>query len=681
MPNSSLPRTLALFLIVACEGEDGPFAPSSPPEDVSEWAVAGRHVAIFDKTADEACPAATDTSWSGELLFRSGDALDLMKDATLPAPLERFCRYTWLGEAPPAAEPTFDPTWNAKLYKLDPDRDVLMPQTPYLGGDAATRDELAEAFRQHSGTLGSGAAAQVCEQTEAAARVAVIDSAGFADAALEYASAPLWHRHGLAMAELVHTVRYPNDEKNCGEQQFHAQAFPYVRTSPQVQAGGGPLGSIGSLAHALGEAVIRWRALDRPDVPLILNLSVAWDPTYGAALTPPGQEDGHTSLLEKPSESVPATVQAVHAVLVYAGCLDALVIAASGNNTGAPCEQVGAMAPALWERYPAPDEAYCEGLFRSLDSLPARRLGDPAVDSAASSLVYAAGGVTAYRLPIPVARPGSTPPRVALAFQAVVGAGPRQTDAWTGTSVAAATLSGLAASIWTHHPALTPSQVIGLITSSGEQTHLPVAPPAAGKARLISGHAAFAELCEKRSDGAACTNPYLPPTPPEHASPGINTSDPVGAGLQCTATATSCGDATVRMHGCNDADATPTDVPAPSPWLRPQPEIPYCPICPVRGGKLTLSLNPDHDIDATVLDNPTLEFRLADGSYVRAGLGQITVDEPVDLATYGITIDGETRSIAEVLTDDDVTAATLGFYLVDDAGRRTRATSAVSVGP
>jgi hypothetical protein len=66
---------------------------------------------------------------------------------------------------------------------MDADLDVLLPQTAYLGGDAATRDELAAAFRQRSGTLGSGAASQVYGRPTAAARVAVIDSVGFADAA------------------------------------------------------------------------------------------------------------------------------------------------------------------------------------------------------------------------------------------------------------------------------------------------------------------------------------------------------------------------------------------------------------------------------------------------------------------------------------------------------------------
>lgn len=677
MPNSPLPRILTLILLAACEGEDGPLAPHDNPEDVTKWTVAGRHVAIFNKTPDEPCPAATHPSWSGEPLFRSGEMLVLLKDEKLPTPLERFCSYTWLDKDEPADKPTFDAPWNKRLIRIDPDREVVVPQTPYLGGDAATRDTLAEAFRQYSGTLGSGAASQVYQQTETAAWVAVIDSAGFADAALPYASADPWLRHGLTMAELVHAVRCPNDEKDCSERQFHAQAFPYDRTSTQVQAsGGGPLGSIGSLAQALGEAVIRWRALDQPDAPLILNLSVAWDPTYGGDLMPPGQEGEPIDMLEAPSDRVPATVQAVYAVLVYASCHGALTIAASGNNTGAPCEQQGAMAPALWERYPAPHHDAC---FVFFGEDPDQGPGDPTVEPAADSLVYAAGGVTAYDLPIPVARPVSTPPRVLPAFQAVAGAGPRQTDAWTGTSVAAAALSGLAASIWTHHPALTPRQVIGLITSSGRNTGLPVAPPATGQARLITGYDAFASLCTRLTAGE-CTNPYLPATPPTQASPEIYMSNPMPAELSCTATATSCG-ASVSVYGCGEDGTAETNVPAPSPWLRPQPDIPYCPVCPIKGNKLTLSLNPDHSAGTSVLDNPTLEFRLANGNYVRARLGQITVGPngtDVDLAGYNLTVGNTTQSIAAWLSADDVTSATLGFY-IDVDGVRTRSTSAVPV--
>jgi hypothetical protein len=229
--------------------------------------------------------------------------------------------------------------------------------------------------------------------------------------------------------------------------------------------------------------------------------------------------------------------------------------------------------------------------------------------------------------------------------------------------------------------------VIGLITRSGETTDLSASIPAAGEVRRITGHDAFAQLCATRPEGEACTNPYvaasMPPSSPEQS---LSSSEDHTLGCAATTT-TTCGGAPVVIHGCAEAGAAPMNVPAPSPWLRPQPDIPYCPVCPIKGGKLTLSLNPDHSAGTsvfgfTVLNNPMFEFRLADGNYVRAGLGPLVVDadgEDVDLAGYMITIDGETRSIAEALAANNVTAATLGFYVGDGTSGSTRATSAVSV--
>lgn len=642
--------------------------------------VGRRYVAIFDKTVAEACPNATTVGWSGDRLFRSGDALALMtpKDATLPLPLERFCRYTWGGKGAPATGPQFDAAWTAKLIRIDADLDVTLPQTAsYLGADPVARGELSSAFRMRLGAVGSGTPSTVHQQTEAGARVAVVDTAGFGDAATAYASARANLRHGLTMAEIVADVRCPNGEAQCRDKQFLAQAFPYVGGSPLMQTGGGPLGSIGSLAYAVGEAVVRWQSLKLPAAPLIINLSVAWDPRFGHALTTPGQEAQHTQLLVTPSATVPATVQAVHAILVYASCLDALAIAAAGNNTGGPCEQVEAMAPARWESYPAPDAARCEALF---GTLPARRGGDPGFKMATVGLVVAAGGVIDGSTPIPVARVGSTPARVLPAFQAVAGAGSRQTDAWTGTSVAAAAMSGLAASVWTHAPTMTPAQVVSLITSSGEATSLNVEMIAGGgQARRVSGHATFNRLCLNR---AGCVNPYAPPQMPVIPGPAAETTS-VSENLTCAPSTVSCGAQSVTVHACGAAGAS-APPPAPEPWLRPQPGTPICPICPVRGGKLTVSLNPDHGGSMAVLNNPTFEFRTASGSYVRAGLGQITVDAAgtiVDLARYTITAGAAPQTIADALAANQVTAATLAFYINDAAGNPTRASSSVSVSP
>ena len=660
----------------------GASQPVAKPAPVS----ARRYLAIFDKTPAEACPQATTPGWGVDLVFRTGDAASLIqpKGAPLPAPLERFCRYMWSGKGLPAAAPTFDATWTGKQIRIDPDLDVLLPQTAgaYLGADPGLRADLSTAFRKQMGVVGSGVASPVYAG-EAVARVAVIDSAGQTDAATSYANAAANIRHGLAMAELIADVRCPNGEAQCRERRFFAQAFPYTGASALVQAGGGPLGSLGSLAYAIGEATIRARPKSPEDRPMtVLNLSVAWDPEYGGELTDPGEEASHDQLLVTPSAAIPATVQAVHAALVYASCLDMLTIAAAGNNTGAPCEQQGVMPPARWERYPAPNQARCVALF---GPLPAWRAGDPAVPKASKALVYAAGGVVAGSQPIPLARPGGIPARVLPAFQAVAGAGPGQTDAWTGTSVATAALSGLAAQLWTHNPRLSPGQVIALITASGEPTALADDLTGRTTARRVSGHAAFASMCTTGRPDMHCVNPYAPATAPRTTPTIASLSGGSPSALTCTTTTASCGATDLDVVSCGSGGA-PAPVGPPLPWLRPQPVSPICPICPVRGGKLTLSLNPDHSGNMAMLDNPTLEFRRRDGSWLRAGLGSLSVGTAgleVDLERYTITTapGAPQQTVAAALLANDVSAATLAFRVTDGAGTITRSSSAVSVSP
>jgi hypothetical protein len=653
-------------------------------------AAARRYIALVNKAADAACPPSVGVVWGVEPLFRSGMTAQLVGKGRLPRALERFCQYTWAGKSPPAAAPSFDPA--AGVVRVDADLDVVMPQTAapgYLGGDPGVLTGLAASFRAAGGLVASGVAdAGVHGAVTGPAYVAVIDSVGFADGASTHAGSDPRLHHGLAMGEFIADARCPNGESGCREKRFFAQAFPYSATSPQALPGGGPLGSIGSLAHAIGEALVRWQQSEKlKGSPLVLNMSVAWDPRFGADLTPPGSEAEHWKRLITPSEQVPATVQAVHAALVYAACLDALSFAAAGNNAGAPCEEQGAMAPARWERYPAPNAAACQQIFEQV--MP-RRAGEAGYPAGVSSLVYAAGGVVASGEPIPIARPGSTPARVLMAFAGVAGAGVQQTDVWTGTSVATALLSGIAGQVWSHQRTLTPAQVVAVIDSSG--TMGPAQEMLAGikRSHFITGHGAFERLCVLR--GGACANPYQPPQMNPLAAT-LATGLPVAAAqvnlaagvpLGCNVRSMQCGTGTSDVIECGDtapsAMAAPT---TPEPWLRPQPGIPMCPVCPVRGGKLTLSLNPDFGTAPQFLQDPTLAFRRSDGSYLAARLGAITVaasGTEVDLANYTVVVGGVTQTLAAALVGQ-ADAGTLTFSVVDAAGRRSRLVSAVPVIP
>ncbi|MCY1007754.1 hypothetical protein OV079_19795 [Nannocystis pusilla] len=726
---ASVPKTT--FAGPEPSGSDAPQDPgrSAPPalSDAGAPALVGagirprppvwrRHVALVDKAPAAPCPAASDPGWTAERLFRRGAVATMLGDkAVLPKPLERFCLYTWAGKTAPLAPPAFapadkvvrvdpdrevvvpqvtslggDPADQAalappadKLVRVDPDREVVVPQVAHLGGDPAVRAALADAFLRAVGAQPAGVAGPpVHGGVEGPARVAVVDTLGFAEAGLDYTAAAARQRHGIAMAEFVHALRCPDREAGCRDQLFHAQAFPYGPASPLPLASGGPLGSLASLAHALGEAVVRWQTSDMRTSPLVLNLSLGWDPRYGDPLTPVGQEATHTDLLVTPSAAVAATVQAVHAAMVYGTCLEALPIAAAGNNAGAACEQTGLMAPASWERYPAPDRARCESLF---GTLPAWRAGDPAVAVTRRALVYGAGGVDATTTPIPIARVNGTPPRVLPAFQAVVGDGARQTDVLTGTSISAASLSALAAQVWSHHRVLGPHEVVALLDASGVATGLSVDIGVKARAKRIGAHDAFAHLCTIRYRGAACPNPYLPPTSPAPAQSAATISAPVSLPrrLTCTSETVQCGATPVTRTRCDDPSATSTPVvPASEPWVRPQPDLPLCTRCPVRGGKLTLALHPDHTGGAVTLSDPVLEFRRSDGSYFGARLVQVTVgSEPVevDLARYTVDLGAGPVTLADALAREGIRGGTLGFAYTDAAGATSWLVSAVAV--
>ena len=653
-------------------------------------AVARRYIALVNKAADAACPASVGEVWAVEPLFRSGPTAQLMAKGRLPKALERFCQYTWAGRSSPAAAPSFDPA--ASVVRVDADLDVVVPQTAtpgYLGGDPSVLGGLMGSFRAAAGLVASGVQdAGVHEGVTGPAYVAVIDSVGFGDGgSMHVGSDPRMH-HGLAMGEFIGDARCPNGEAGCREKRFFAQAFPYSATSPKALPGGGPLGSIGSLAHAIGEALVRWQQSEKlKGSPLVLNMSVAWDPRFGSDVTAPGSEAEHWQRLITPSDKVPATVQAVHAALVYAACLDALSFAAAGNNAGAPCEEQGAMAPALWERYPAPDAAACTQIFEQV--MP-RRAGEAGFPAGMPSLVYAVGGVVASGAPIPIARPGSTPSRVLMAFAGVAGAGAHQTDVWTGTSVATGLASGIAGQLWSHQRTLTPAQVVAVIDSSGTIGPAQEMLPGTKGARVITGYGAFARLCALR--GGACANPYqAPQMNPLSSTLTMGSTVAVAplnlaaaAPLGCSVKSVQCGAGMTDVVDCGDPGPTAMAAPStPEPWLRPQPSIPMCPVCPVRGGKLTLSLNPDFGTAPQFLQDPTLAFRRSDGSYLAARLGAITVaasGTEVDLANYTVVVGGVTQTLAAALVGQ-ADAGTLTFSVVDAAGRRSRLVSAVPVIP
>ncbi len=691
-----------------------------------------RYIALTDRKHRKSCPVPLSSDWQVEPLFRQGPSVALIEGAFLPEPLERFCEYAWT-KAPlrPTAAPSFSAAEGGRIVRIDPDLDVVVPQGPavgaiqempaklneaelvgsirptsgrYLGGESDLRQALAAGYRSQAGTERS--ALPVVKEPSGAPVVAIVDSVDFREGSAGYGRSPARMQHGLAMAGLGRDARCPAHEKACEGRFFHAQAFPYTAASPMIEPAGGPLGSLGSLARAVGESVIRWRRMPAPKGPLIVNLSLGWDPALAAFEVTP---EDHADLLKGQSVDVPVTVQAVHASLAWAACNQALVVAAAGNNVGEPCEGTGPLAPGSWERLPALASSVCAGVFGKEQVKQVQGNGD----KVAGSLVYAAGGLTYVDAPLPNARPQSFPGRALPALQAIAESVRGRTDGWTGSSVATATLSGIAARAWSLDPSRSPADLMATIDGSGRTLNFDADlhryDAGSTPVRGIDGHSAFQALCSASGLGASCPNPYAP-----RAAQGVQSGIAVAfrqsgqlalAGvvpvvkeidLECEETSTSCGDAESTIHRCEPAaglatlsanpnlSASPGSVQS-EPWTRPQPDSPICTVCPIRKGKLYLSPNPTTTTSpsgAISLSDPLLRFQLADGAWVVAELDDLEVRGSlmiIDLEGYRVTIGGQVSNLADLLDAQSVSAGELVFSVPDAAGRPSSMVSVLSI--
>lgn len=624
------------------------------------------------------------------------------------AAFRRFCQYTLVGQR----DVKTTPPAHKDFLRVDPDYDVLVPQGS-LGQDSAVRESLNQIYRAML-DLGPIASAKTqplytSGDSKRVAQVVVIDTAGD-----KLVNSTRRATHGLAMAEIIREVRCPAREPACREHLSFQNAFPWsADTAALPDSSSEPLGSLGSLAAAIFLAVSSWR-LDNfthnTDAPLILNLSLGWDPGKWAPadwqLSPwdiPTKQGDETLALRR---AWPTTAQAVHAALLYASCFDVLAIAAAGNNTRGAELQTGALAPAKWEKLLAPDKETCKGLFGDA----AQRTGnDTQVER--KPLVYAVRArMTGNGNALASSRQGSTSLQISPASHVVAGVGRGRTAPWSGSSVAAATYSGLAAALWSYDRRLTPHQVMTLIYRTGEDTTM-LYP---GKeiyfhSRLLQGDTVETPTSEPR---AASPNPFaafkkLCPTGCGYSSPykevpneeyyrwyeplkstiaqKITSISPLSEPYPGPTLTPQVYTSDNRTHYYPDPGAAPvptlSEAASARPWTRPQPQTPICPVCLVSDKTLILSLS---EVPAelkqdgeVVLDNPLLEFNLrADDGFIAVSLGQLTVGPnglQVPLDRYKIKLGGDEMGLGTALRERSVDAGTLTIFLKDPESSEPRA--------
>lgn len=608
---------------------------------------AQRYLALMP--AGVSCPEVA--GWSERPLFRlttsARTAWDqwIQDGGDLPPILARFCVYTT--ESPPESAPNVPGS-----VRVDPDLAVVIPQAGPPPGvpQARANHFLAQLGAAPSGFVPSGPNPYLGD-LDGLPYVAVVDTADSTPpgVAAPYSNPTTWppaQRHGLTMAALIDTTRCPSAEPNCLARQYRVQAFPFdsAQAEPDPAVLGGQWASLGSLASALGEALVGWRSQpDSATAPLVLNLSVGWDPAHGTI------PFNHEALLDpsNPDGTVPATVQAVYSALAWGSCQGVITVAASGNRRGGGCAETGPLAPASWESLPPVSASSCStiaGPFASSSSVPA--------------LAHGAGGVLDAAGPIDNTRLGSLPARVLYAHQGTIAVGGGVTEALTGSSLAAAAFSSLVAVVHSHLPR-SPERSVGdtieTIDNLGTPSSFDPAwlQPEVSNARQLAFDDVFSQAVGPSSPYQAAgggriddaianeisshpqmvSNPTLVELDPDHAAPA------------------ACGPVVVTTALAPNTDVTP-DAESATDELRPQPHVPICPTCPV------LNNNRAAAIPGSSSPSFALYLRIAT-AYDPADISQATLSFVDRANSTGLRVTLPTNYVNVPLTVIDLTRTQL----------------------
>jgi Subtilase family len=345
--------------------------------------------------------------------------------------LSRFCIYTATTHPPQA----FDPPRG-----LVAARDRMAVSASADGLEA----RVWETFKDHF--LGqSGRPRDLALSGQPGVRLTFVDSQPYGGFPPRLSAGSL---HGYTLAHLSHQLLCPESGR-CAVDIATRRALSHDRFEPGgplealPESMAGEIGTIDELAEALLAEVLHWQQTGTRH--LVLNVSLGWD---GELFPDPA---GFHDLDARAVKQWEPSVQHVYQVLRFAQAKGVLVIAAAGNRRGGPSKSAWPLLPAAWE---LKRPSWCPLLHRR-------------------KLIYAVGGVDWQGLPLPNSRPGGHPRRAAYGDHAVADRGDHEpTGIYTGSSVAAAVVSSVAAAVWQLRPELRPDQVMRLIDRSGDPVPL-----------------------------------------------------------------------------------------------------------------------------------------------------------------------------------------------------------------
>jgi len=500
----------------------GPVHPSVPVYPAREAAAVKTRWIGMTPTESRSCPVPSPKSrWTGGPLFSMQGVENELEAAAHQAGLDRFCVYDYHGTA---ADPELPRAISARL--LNPVHDEVGMAS------MADPDPLAKMiwdpfYQRFSYQV------QAPEGLPAAAgspvRLAVLDTQPDGEGVPHTTGSS---DHGYTLLHMAGDLSC-KPEAPCAVRIASRLAMPVVKFDV-VQgkeivdpAKGGFRGTFADLSQALWNEIKQRRGSDH----LVLSLSLGWD----------GEKLGGWE--QSPAAMTP-DVQAVYRVLEVAANRSILVIAAAGNELSGFQATEKPLLPAGWESRARPGK-----------NVP---------------LVYAVSGTDGRGHPLVSTRKHGEAARVAYADHAVVPDfyNPKQhTGTLTGTSVATAVVSTVAARVWSEHPGLPPAAVMDLLAQSGDD--LGRKPDFAFPSGAGSGSASASvhriSLCKALNQ--PCTLEAPPPLEPKlsdfQPQQTLGTFGGTSASLVLPAQ---------KLYNLLD-----------QPWVGPQPGVDPCPNCAVTG--------------------------------------------------------------------------------------------------
>lgn len=421
--------------------------------------------------------------------------------------LDRFCRY----EREDKKVRVFPFPAPAGLVKVDKDC-AAISSSAYTGPTKKDLENASMFFLEQAGRP------KLQINNQLGVRLAFLDTQ---PTGMGVSTAPGNSHHGYTLTHIARQlVCSPETSNRCAAQITTRLALPITRFNAKHRkrtrtdlVRGGYIGMQGDLAQAITNEVDDWQN-EGSQEHLVLNLSVGWD------------EQLFDGLKTERITELRAGTQAVYQALRYAASYDVLVLAAAGNQKACAKSTDGPLLPAAWEGTKTDEH-----------------------------LLYAVGGVRSNGYPLSNARHRGMPQLAA--YGEVVGVTSwdpeRYTAFYTGSSVATAVVSSIAAVVWDSFPDRTPSQVMQILYDGGRDLNFPAdfwfGGGTAPIARRLSLCSALAEACKNLAPcplKSACV-PWTPeePVPLQWAS-----------ALSAKPTGKSC-----------------------HPWMHPQPDDPPCLNC------------------------------------------------------------------------------------------------------